>query len=486
MNFSSVNFLFLFLPVLLGVLFLGKLIFKALNILSKDNRGGALKCGALRFSNIVLILFSFLFYFAGEKEFTFLLLFSAIFNFLIAKYIEKTGNKNVLWFGIAVNLGILGVFKYLNFFIYEINLFLSGPLGCFNLPKIPSSSLHLPVGISFFTFQAVSYIIDVYRKEIKAARFLDFTLYLSLFPQLVAGPIVRYREIKEEISKRTISLEGFSLGLKRFISGLAKKVIIADTLSYTVDKIFSLPPSELSAPVAVLGAFCYTFQIFFDFSGYSDMAIGLGKMFGFKFPENFNYPYISGSIKEFWRRWHMTLSGWFRDYLYFPLGGSRKGEARTYFNILTVFLLTGLWHGAGLNFVVWGLYNGILIVIERAGLLKGLSRVPKAFSHIYFGAAVLIGWVIFRSESLGYAASYIKAMFFNWNVSQAFGGAEEYLGRELVFTLFAALLLSFPVFEKISKKIPAWVKAGFYIMLLVVLGGYISANTYKPFIYFRF
>lgn len=344
----------------------------------------------------------------------------------------------------------------------------------------------MPVGISFFTFQALSYLVDVYKKDVKPAKFADFALYLSLFPQLVAGPIVRYKEIESHIKERTVNLEGFTDGLCRFISGLAKKVIIADTLGYSVDKIFATGAGELTSLVAILGAVCYTFQIFFDFSGYSDMAIGLGKMFGFKFPENFNYPYISKSIKEFWRRWHITLSRWFKDYLYIPLGGNRNGAFKTGINILIVFFLTGLWHGASWNFIIWGLYNGILIVLERAFLLKFFEKMPKTLSHIYFLIAILIGWIIFRSENLSYALFYIKTMFTKFS----FSGAEEYLNCELIFTLIVSVFLSLPFIQKIEIKIPiqirGWLKAGFYIMLLIVSGAYISSNTYQPFIYFRF
>ncbi len=385
MNFSSINFLFLFLPVILPIYFLVP----------------------KKFRNTILILFSFIFYFLGEKAFTLLLLFSCVFNFFIGKKIEKSskegkGGKNgALIFGIAVNILLLVIFKYLNFFIDQINALQIFPL-------IQNCEIHLPVGISFFTFQAVSYLIDIKRKEIQPANLEGFTLYLSSFPQLVAGPIVRYKEIQDKIFNRTVTKEDFELGIKRFISGLAKKVIIADTLSYTVDAIFALNISELSTSVCILGAICYTFQIFFDFSGYSDMAIGLGRIFGFKFPENFNFPYISASIKEFWRRWHMTLSLWFRDYLYIPLGGNRKGEVRTAINIMIVFALTGLWHGASWNFIAWGLLNGALIVLER---FLHIEKLPKPFGHIYFLFAVVTGWIIFRSENLNFALSFLKTIY---------------------------------------------------------------------------
>ncbi|MCX4275374.1 MAG: MBOAT family protein [Candidatus Gastranaerophilales bacterium] len=452
MNFSSINFLFLFLPVILPAYFF---------------------CPP-KFRNIILIFFSFLFYFLGEKVFTLLLLFSCVFNWFIGKNIEKSCKNKWLILGITVNILLLAVFKYLNFFIDQINLLHIFPL-------IEHSKIHLPVGISFFTFQAISYLIDIKRKEIKPANLEAFTLYLSSFPQLVAGPIVRYKEIQDKIFKREITTEGFEIGVKRFISGLAKKVIIADTLSYTVDSIFSLNAAELSTAVCLLGAVCYTFQIFFDFSGYSDMAIGLGRMFGFKFPENFNYPYISRSIREFWRRWHMTLSGWFRDYLYISLGGSRKGSARTAFNIMVVFALTGLWHGASWNFIVWGLLNGVLIVFER---FFHIEKMPKALGHIYFIFAVVTGWVIFRSENMYFAASFLKTLYsFDFANSS---GVIYYFNRELIFTLLIAFLFSIPLFGRVKKYMPALIQNAAYCMLLVISAAYIAVNTYQPFIYFRF
>lgn len=452
MNFSSINFLFLFLPLILPVYFLS----------------------SPKFRNIVLILFSFLFYFIGEKIFTVLLLFSCVFNWFIGKNIEKSSKNKILIFGIATNILLLAVFKYLNFFIDEINALKIFPL-------IEHSKIHLPVGISFFTFQAISYLIDIKRKEIKPSNFGDFALYLSFFPQLVAGPIVRYKEIQNQIFKRTVTKEDFKIGIKRFISGLTKKVIIADTLSYTVDGIFALNTSELSSAICILGAVCYTFQIFFDFSGYSDMAIGLGRMFGFKFPENFNYPYISKSIREFWRRWHMTLSGWFRDYLYIPFGGSRCNTFRTVFNIMTVFALTGLWHGASWNFIIWGILNGTLIVFEK---LFHIEKLPKILGHIYFITAVIICWIIFRSENLHYGLSYIKTMFgFDFTNSN---GVIYYFNRELIFTLLIALLFSVPFVKRIEKYIPELVQNAIYCLLLVISTAYIAVNTYQPFIYFRF
>lgn len=452
MNFSSIGFLFLFLPVVILIYFAVK----------------------PKYRNIVLISFSFFFYFLGEKAFTLLLVFSCIFNYFMGKKIGRAdgaGRKYLLIFGVSLNILLLFVFKYLNFFINEIN-----SLNIF--PLIEYTKIHLPVGISFFTFQALSYLIDIYRKDIKSAKFADFTLYLSMFPQLVAGPIVRYKQIQDEISNRIIKSENFIEGIKRFISGLSKKVIIADTLSYTADKIFALNISELSTGVCILGAVCYTFQIFFDFSGYSDMAIGLGKMFGFTFPENFNYPYISKSIREFWRRWHITLSEFFRDYLYIPLGGNKN---HVYLNIMIVFALTGFWHGASRNFIIWGLYNGILIVFERLGLL---NKLPKALCHIYFIIAVATGWAIFRCESFSYALFYLKTMY-GFNFGQS-GGVIYYLNSELIFTIIIAFLFSVPVISKVKKYIPDFIQNMVYALLLIISASYAAVNTYQPFIYFRF
>lgn len=452
MNFSSINFLFLFLPLIFPVYFLVP----------------------QKFRNYILIIFSFIFYFSGEKAFTLLLLFSCFLNYFIGKKINQMEGglkKRILISGVVLNILLLLIFKYLNFFIGEIN-----NIGI--LPLIQCSKLHLPVGISFFTFQALSYLVDIYRKDIEPAKFSNFTLYLSMFPQLVAGPIVRYRQIKDEISNRTIKSEKFTEGIKRFISGLSKKVIIADTLSYSVDKIFALNVSELSASVCILGAVCYSFQIFFDFSGYSDMAIGLGKMFGFTFPENFNYPYISKSIKEFWRRWHITLSEFFRDYVYIPLGGNKH---HVYLNIMIVFALTGFWHGAAWNFIIWGLYNGALIAFER---FVKFDRMPKILCHIYFIAAVITGWVIFRCENLSYGLSFLKTMYsFNFvKLSEL----TYYLDIELLFTLIIAAVLSVPFINCIKKYIPLFIQNLAYAILLIISASYIAVNTYQPFIYFRF
>lgn len=467
MNFSSINFLFLFLPLVLLFYFVLR----------------------PKYRNIILILSSFIFYFLGEKHYTVLLLFSCLFNYFIGNLIDKNFNdktkKYILIFGIFINILLLGIFKYLNFFIEQINLFFSHFNSIFFIEPV---NIHLPVGISFFTFQAVSYLIDIYRKDIKPSKILNFSLYLSMFAQLVAGPIVRYKQIQKDLDKRLINKEQFYEGIKRFISGLSKKVIIADTLSYCADNIFALQANELTFCVCFFGAVCYSFQIFFDFSGYSDMAIGLGKMFGFNFPENFNYPYISKSIKEFWRRWHISLSQWFRDYLYIPLGGNRCTTGRVYLNIMIVFIFTGLWHGANWNFVIWGVFNGVLIIFES--VFKNIfKKIPSFFLHVYFLIAVASGWAIFRCENLHHSISYLKTMY----GFDGFAGYDEmlsYINYELFFALIVAAIFSTPFilsFQKfIPKKMYNLFEAGFYSILLLVSASYVAVNTYQPFIYFRF
>ncbi len=341
MVFSSNLFLFVFLPVFLG----GLLLTPA------------------RFRNGFILLSSLVFYAAGSGELLWILLFSIFWNFVIARFIARKPTKPVLALGITVNLALIVYYKYGNFFWKELAESLSG-IG-FSLDG-PAMSIALPIGISFFTFQATSYLIDVYRRTIKPAdTLIGFGMYLANFPQLIAGPIVRYADVADRIRHRPITLEGFTGGINRFCVGIGKKVLLADPTGEIADLVFALPSDELTTPLAWLGVTAYTFQIYFDFSGYSDMAIGLGLMMGFTFPENFDQPYRSRSITEFWRRWHMTLSSWFRDYLYIPLGGNRSGRARTYFNLFMVFFFCGLWHGAAYTFVVWGMFHGILLTFER-------------------------------------------------------------------------------------------------------------------------
>lgn len=318
--------------------------------------------------------------------------------------------KQLLIIGIILNIAILGYFKYFNFLIDIINLFIKQDLTLLDIS--------LPIGISFFTFQILSYIIDLYRGQYKAQKnIVNLALYISFFPQLIAGPIVRYKDINQQLDSRRQTLEQIAAGIRRFIYGLGKKIIIANTVAQCVDKIYAIDYADISGVTAWIGAMCYMLQIYYDFSGYSDMAIGLGKMFGFEFLENFNYPYLSASIQEFWQRWHISLGTWFREYLYIPMGGNRKGVSRTYINLLIVFIVTGLWHGASFNFILWGLYHGLLQIIERVGLSNILKK-HKVVAHLYVFITVIFGWVLFRAEGLTQAIGIIKRMVLPWNYKE--------------------------------------------------------------------
>ena len=385
MVFSSITFLYYFLPVVI-------LCYFAFHK----------KC-----ANAVLFIFSLLFYAWGEPVYVLLMIFSTVFNFIFGQKIEKSANavrKRLLIFSVAVNFLILFYFKYSGFLLSILN----SVFGC----EIQINEIPLPVGISFYTFQTVSYIADVYMKKAKAQRnFVNFGCYIALFPQLIAGPIVRYNTIEEQLSCRRETLSKFGNGVSRFIGGLAKKVLIANNIGALWSYVSSLPAGEVSTFTSWLGIFAFTLQIYFDFSGYSDMAIGLGKMFGFDFDENFNYPYISKSVSEFWRRWHISLGTWFKEYVYIPMGGSRVKKGRLFLNIFTVWMLTGLWHGASFNFVLWGIYYGGLLMLEKTFLLKWLKKCSVFVQHIYTMLSVVLGWVLFASENLSYAFVYLKTMF---------------------------------------------------------------------------
>ena len=481
MLFSSITFLWIFLPVLILIYFtIGKLIPKT--------------------KNYILLVFSLLFYAWGEPKYILLMLFSIIMNYifglLISKYAVRDKRKKkkhtptqtlVLVLSIIANLALLGHFKYGNFFVDSINNVFGSN---FNIGKIA-----LPIGISFYTFQIMSYIIDLYRGEIKVQKNpLKLALYISFFPQLIAGPIVKYRDIDDAIDSRKETIDKFAYGIKRFIYGLAKKVLIADAMAVVADAVFGANVGSLTAPMAWLGAVCYALQIFFDFSGYSDMAIGLGSMFGFKFMENFNLPYISCSITEFWRRWHISLSTWFKEYLYIPLGGNRKGKYRTYLNLWIVFLATGIWHGAAWNFVAWGIFHGFFIFIERMGLKKILDK-HKIFGHIYTLLVVLFGWVLFRASGIKHAIKYMGVMLFGQNVVGAPLETWQFMNNRIIIAMIVAILLSGIVqivFKKIknTKKIEiVYQKYVEPVCLVAVFGLCIMAivsNTYTSFIYFRF
>jgi alginate O-acetyltransferase complex protein AlgI len=358
----------------------------------------------------------------------------------------------------------------------------------------------LPIGISFFTYHAISDVVDVYRRDASAQkRPVEAALYLLVFPQLIAGPIVRYRQIAAQLTARVTTLDDFAAGVRRFIVGLGKKMLIANTLAAPADQIFGLPADQITTAHAWLAVTCYTLQIYFDFSGYSDMAIGLGRMFGFRFPENFNYPYIASSVQDFWRRWHMSLSAWFRDYVYIPLGGNRASTGRVYFNLVLVFFLCGLWHGANWTFVVWGLFHGAFLVFERLGLLDALARLPALLRHAYVLLVVMVAWVFFRADSIGGAATMLQALV-------GFGGAAPspytpiwYLTPQVALALAAGIAGSGPLLpwlaglrERATTEAPraafAWETASTLALMAVFAGAIIqlAAGTYNPFIYFRF
>ena len=484
MVFSSPIFLFRFLPIVL-ILYL---------VIAHRH---------LR--NPVLLAASLLFYAWGETWFVLVMLVSIAANYLFGIWVDRTrGRPSGRWAvacSVVFNLGLLGTFKYANFLVDNINHILS----VVGVPTIHLSQIHLPIGISFFTFQAMSYVIDVYRGDAKAQKNpLNVALYISLFPQLIAGPIVRYRDIAGQIVKRVVTREGFATGVRRFITGLGKKVLIANLLAVPADKIFSIPDAQLTPGLAWLGVICFMLQIYFDFSGYSDMAIGLGRILGFRFLENFNYPYIARSVRDFWRRWHISLTTWLRDYLYIPLGGNRASAARTYINLVTVFLLCGLWHGAQWTFVVWGLYHGLFLVVERTGFGRWLKTGRAPVGHLYTLAVVTVGWALFRAETLSQAGAFVSAMF-----GLAAGTGQEhsvamYLNTEVILALVAGVLFSAPVIRYLAGlreryltsragSVTAVAEAllcflGIAINLFIVLlsASYLAAGTYNPFIYFRF
>ena len=468
MLFSSIVFLFSFLPAVMILYYLLP----------------------VRFRNVILLLASLVFYAWGEPVYLFLMLLSILFNYFsgldIARNLQdKRAAKRSLVFNLIINLAVLGFFKYEGFVLDTLNGILPVHISYHALP--------LPIGISFYTFQILSYIIDVYRGNVKVqTNLLNFALYVTMFPQLIAGPIVQYADVDEQLASREVSRTKFGEGSMYFIRGLAKKVLLANTSGMIFTEVSGLAKGNIAVMTAWLGAFAYMFQIYFDFSGYSDMAIGLGKMFGFEFNMNFNYPYVSKSITEFWRRWHISLSSWFRDYVYIPLGGNRVSKIKHIRNLLIVWFLTGLWHGAAWNFVAWGLYYGVILIIEKYLLSPVLDRLPDIVRHIYSIVLVVIGWVLFFSSSFGQAADYIRVMFG--------AGAHGFADRESMYLLTSNLILwlilifgSTPLvhfrYEHMlrSKK---WnttiINSVVYAALFIVCIAYLVTETYNPFLYFRF
>lgn len=480
MVFSSIPFLFYFLPVLLA---LYHLVPQRQTV----------------WRNLVLLAGSLLFYAWGEGLYVLLLLGLVALNHFIAKSQAHRQNRGMLALGIAVNLIPLFWYKYSCFaagMLVKGLPFLSGLLGSFALAEscTPQGQLDmLLLGISFFTFQSLSFHIDLFRKEAEPPQnFIGTALYITSFPQLIAGPIVRYQTVADQLRHREESAEKFVEGIRLFLLGLGQKVLIANTVALTADKIFNQNPADLSAPVAWLGLVCYTMQIFFDFAGYSNMAMGLGKMFGFNFPRNFDYPYMSRSIQEFWRRWHMTLSRWFRDYLYIPLGGNRKGEVTTWRNLWIVFLLCGLWHGAAWTFVLWGAWHGAFLVIERAGLGKLLERLPAVAGHFYMLLAVMLGWVLFRAENLSHALGYYGAMI-GLSENPLYKTTDNFISDGALFVLLAGILLATPWPERLTIRVGrlsghagvavGWLGLAAVFFLVVTM---LAGDSYNPFIYFRF
>lgn len=450
-----------------------------------------------KFKNAVLVLFSLLFYSWGEAEIVAVMLASTLVDFFAGLLVEKGHRRKGLILSIVTNLSFLGFFKYFNFAFDNFRSLLNAlSLNTEFFANVPH--IALPIGISFYTFQTMSYTIDVYRGKVKANHsFIDFAAYVTMFPQLVAGPIVRYSDMENQLVNKNISLSNFGLGVQRFIIGLAKKMLLANSCAYIADMVFAEKVTDLSSFHAWLGVIAYSFQIYFDFSGYSDMAIGLGKILGFDFLENFNYPYIAKDIKDFWRRWHISLSSWFRDYLYIPLGGNRVNALRTYLNLTIVFFVTGLWHGASWNFVIWGLYHGLFLIIERIGFGNALSKSWAFFRHLYTLLVVTVGWVLFRSDNLGYASSYISKMFLFSEGDPSVSSYLNYfvLNTETFVVILAATIFSIPLkqstshlFPKVSfipKAIP-YIKLVFLTSLFFISAIYVISGTYNPFIYFRF
>lgn len=486
MVFSSISFLYFFLPIVLIIYFF---------------------CG-LKVRNVLLMATGFLFYAWGEPFYLCIMIISTLIDYTAGRLMDKYDSddkkrKICLIVSLCMNLGLLAIFKYSNFVFDNISTLaghtVSNPFvninkglnSVFNL-GLNEKAIDLPIGISFFTFQSMSYTIDLYLRKIKVQKnFITFAAYIAMFPQIVAGPIVRYDEVAAEMENRSVNMSKISIGIVYFVKGLSKKVLLANSIGSVWTEIKAMDYGEISVATAWLGILAFTFQIYFDFSGYSDMAVGLGKMLGFNFPDNFNHPYISKSISEFWRRWHMTLGGWFKSYVYIPLGGNRKGTPRTVLNLLIVWTLTGLWHGASWNFLLWGFYFGVLIVIEKLFFGKVLEKLPRVISTLYTFLMVVFGWILFDTSTVSDAFNYFIAMF---------GGNKIFIDSTAKFMLSQNMVIfiiciigstEIPdrIFGKIKRK--AGSTAGYItpfvsVAALLVCTAFICEGTYNPFMYFRF
>ncbi len=496
MVFSSALFLFLFLPAVLAAYF----------------------AVPRRMHNAVLLLASLFFYAWGEKALVSILVLSIVANWGLGLWVARAkrdgGGRGVVALAVVFNVGMLVLFKYADWLwslggeaLAALGVLHAAPAALGNLLPLSSfwraalvddaGGIRLPIGVSFFTFQATSYVVDVYRSDVEPeTNVLNFGMYKALFPQLIAGPIVRYRDVHDQIRNRISSADGFAYGVRRFVLGLGKKVLVANTVARAAQTIFAIPRAELTPSVAWLGIVCYTIQIYFDFSGYSDMAIGLGRLFGFRFLENFEHPYTSRSITEFWRRWHISLSSWFRDYLYIPLGGNRVSPARTYLNLLVVFFLCGLWHGAAANFVVWGMLHGAFLVVERAGLSRRMEGWWSPLRRVYVLLVVMTGWVFFRAADLSQALGYLAAMSGLRRGDPASWHVDLFLDRALAIAIVAGIVGSAPWLRRALAWYHAKERRGAWALEASALVGLaaivflssleLAGGSYNPFIYFRF
>ena len=466
MVFTSAVFLGVFLPSLLAIYFLAN----------------------EKARPYVLLVFSLLFYAWGEPTAIVVMLALMVLNYLLALGMSAAGERKwlsatLLGAGVCADLGALVAYKYIGFIVSNL-------LPVFNLfgVKMEVPQVALPIGISFYVFQIISYMVDVRRGTVEVQRNpFKFMLYVSLFPQLIAGPIVRYATIAQDIANRKADFENIVAGFRRFTIGLAKKVLVADVMAGAVDVIFAAKVETIPGFYCWLGAVMYTLQIYFDFSGYSDMAIGLGRVFNFRFLENFDHPYASCSVQEFWRRWHISLSSWFRDYLYIPPGGNRKGKLRTYVNMFAVFFLCGLWHGAAWNFVVWGVYHGVGLVVERAGLKNAIAKLPRPVANLYLMLFVIVGWVFFRAPDLQYAVGYLGNMFGGAKAAfTSFVPSIDFAVLNWFLLMAAGVVASYPVFDRLVARVPETLRLVGAIVLFSVVYMVAMTSAYSPFIYFRF